>query len=662
MSAASAIMRSVKKQFTTEEVLWKSEKEGNTTLMISMLGLAIIIVGCWAANKFFNTFALDQDIFDQVLYKCVPMLIVPIIIMYIFKNDKFWLKYLMMLQYIFVICLMSAIMTYTVELCVVFPVVVSTRYYNKRFTIQTIVVSLIMLGIFTQMSPSIGMLNLNNVNNALAGVDVIQLNGERFADVIGRLVDLDLYKKSYLRYHYIPTVILYSMVAFICVRVAGRGKQMVIEQKEIVNKSARIESELSLATDIQANLLPTIFPPFPERNDIDIYASMVPAKEVGGDFYDYFLIDEDHLGLVIGDVSGKGVPAALFMVTAKTLIKDHACMGISSGKVYTEVNELLCEGNDAGLFVTSFMAVINLKTGKVYTVNAGHNPPMVRRGEAINDGVAGGNGRFEYLHTKPGFVLAGMEGVKYKTVAFNMYPGDTIFLYTDGVTEATNANNELYGEERLEKCLNSKEWANTEEMIDAVKTDVNEFVDTAPQFDDITMLSFTYLGPDGLGASSPNSITVSTTTEHVEYVTEFVEGIMSKYQVPKTDVAKINIAIDEIYSNIAKFAYVDEKTGNPRIGSATINVNPVEEDGTVAGLTIEFLDSGVPYNPLISEDPVTNLPVEERGIGGLGIFIVKKQMDDVQYRYEDGNNILSITKMFTKNDGDEEKKNKKESN
>ena len=658
MSAASAKFKKfAKDQFTTEEVLWKSEQEGNKTLMVSMLLLAVILGLCWAANKFFNAFALDQSVFDAAFFRCAPLLIIPCIIAKIFKNEKPWIKYLLMLQYILVIALMSSIMTYTVELCIVFPLVVSTRYYNKNFTIQTIIVSLGLMWVFVQMTADIGMLNLNNVNNAIAGVDVIELNGRRFADVVGELVDLEIYKHSYIRYHYVPTVILYSMVALICIKVAGRGKEMVLEQREIVNKSSRIESELSLATDIQANLLPTIFPPFPERKDIDIFASMAPAKEVGGDFYDYFLIDEDHLGLVIGDVSGKGVPAALFMVTAKTLIKDHACMGINAGQVYTKVNELLCEGNDAGLFVTSFMAIINLKTGRVFTVNAGHNPPMVRRGAAVKDGLPGSNCQFEYLHTKPGFVLAGLEGVRYKTTTFSMYPGDTIFLYTDGVTEATDANNELYGEDRLQKCLNSQQWKNTEEMIEAVKVDVNKFVDVAPQFDDITMLAFNYLGPDGLGTSSNNSITVTTTTEHVNYVTEFVEGIMSKYNVPMTDVAKINIAIDEIYSNIAKFAYIDEKTGEPRVGQATLNVIPVEEDNKVTGLTIEFIDSGTPYNPLTQEDPLTNLPAEERDIGGLGIFIVKKQMNDVSYRYEDHHNILSITKMFTKGE-DLKKKDK----
>lgn len=647
MSAATErFYKSVKKQFTTEEVLWESEIAGNNLLAKSMIILGIVLGACWFANLEFNFFALDQQVFNDAFYRCTPLLVIPALICFWLKGAKRWLKYFLMIEYILVLAVMSSIMTYTVELAIVFPVIISVRYYNRKFTVQTILVTLILFYVFVNMSHSIGILNLNYVNNAMADINTVHLNGERFADVIGRLVDPETYKHSYIRFHYVPTIILYSLVAIICAEVADKGKEMVIKQKEITNKSARIESELSLATDIQANLLPTIFPPFPERKDVDLFASMTPAKEVGGDFYDFFLVDDDHLALVIGDVSGKGVPAALFMVTAKTLIKDHASMGISSGKVFTRVNELLCEGNDAGLFVTAFMAVINLKTGRVYTVNAGHNPPLVRRAEKVNDGLPGSNCNFEYLQTRPGLVLAGMEGLKYKRTAFNMYPGDTIYLYTDGVTEATNANNELYGEDRLASCLNSRGFDTMEDICTAVKMSVNEFVDVAPQFDDITMLAFKYLGPDGMAENAPSSITVSTTTEHVEYVTEFVEGIMSKYGVPDKVAVQINIAIDEIYSNIAKFAYVNPETGEEQVGSATITVNPIRKADEVKGLALEFKDSGVPYNPLTNEDPLTNLPLEERDIGGLGILIVKKQMDDVQYEYKDGFNVLTITKYF----------------
>ena len=209
-----------------------------------------------------------------------------------------------------------------------------------------------------------------------------------------------------------------------------------------------------------------------------------PAKEVGGDFYDFFLVDDDHLAVVVADVSGKGIPAALFMVIAKTLIKDHAQRGTSPDVVFTEVNRLLCEANDEGMFVTAWLGVLELSTGHLSYVNAGHNPPLLRR--------AGGG--YDYLRTRSGFVLAGVEETRYRSCSLELAPGDALFLYTDGVTEATDAEKQLYGEERLAAALNSHKDYAPKELLSAVRDDVEAFVGQAPQFDDITVLSLCYYG------------------------------------------------------------------------------------------------------------------------------------------------------------------------
>lgn len=245
------------------------------------------------------------------------------------------------------------------------------------------------------------------------------------------------------------------------------------------SEKERIGAELNVATHIQASMLPCIFPAFPERPEFDIYASMDPAKEVGGDFYDFFLVDEDHLAVVVADVSGKGVPAALFMVIAKTLIKDHAQTGTPPEEVFTEVNRQLCESNEEGLFVTAWMGVLELSSGRLTFVNAGHNPPLLRQG----------GGDFAYLRTRPGFVLAGLEGTRYRSGSLILSPGDTLYLYTDGVTEATDSELQLYGEERLQAVLNAGRDLAPRELLAAVKADVDAFAGEAPQFDDITMLA-----------------------------------------------------------------------------------------------------------------------------------------------------------------------------
>ena len=262
----------------------------------------------------------------------------------------------------------------------------------------------------------------------------------------------------------------------------GDVKDYIKKLEGVTAEKERIGAELDVAKHIQASMLPCIFPAFPERKEIDIYATMEPAKEVGGDFYDFFMVDDTHLAIVMADVSGKGVPAALFMVIGKTLIKDHTTPGRDLGKVFTEVNNLLCESNSEELFITAFEGVLDLVTGEFVYVNAGHEMPFICK--------AGGN--FEPYKIRAAFVLAGMEGMKYRAGSMMLEPGDKIFQYTDGVTEATNVNNELYGMERLGTILNKVKNGTPHEILPAVKKDIDEFVGEAEQFDDITMLCLEY--------------------------------------------------------------------------------------------------------------------------------------------------------------------------
>lgn len=251
----------------------------------------------------------------------------------------------------------------------------------------------------------------------------------------------------------------------------------------VTAEKERIGAELNVATQIQSSMLPCIFPAFPDRDELDIYATMTPAKEVGGDFYDFFMVDERHVAIVIADVSGKGVPAALFMVIGKTLIKDHTQPGRNLGEVFTEVNNILCESNDNGMFITAFEGVLDLVTGEFRYANAGHEMPFIYRKD----------GGYEAYKIRPGFVLAGMENIKYKEQKIQLNIGDKIFQYTDGVTEATDRDNQLYGMDRLHKVLNEKCLdCNPEQTLKLVKEDIDAFVGDNDQFDDITMLCLEY--------------------------------------------------------------------------------------------------------------------------------------------------------------------------
>jgi len=255
-------------------------------------------------------------------------------------------------------------------------------------------------------------------------------------------------------------------------------------KRYIADAEARIDAELAFAKAIQHSAMPSVFPPYPGRREFDIHAAMYTAKEVGGDFYDFYFIDEDTLVFLVADVSGKGIPAAMFMMRSKTLIKSCAESGMSVEEVFTTANEKLCEGNDAGMFVTAWMGVLNVKTGRLIFANAGHNPPLIKHAD----------GGFEYLKTRTGFVLAGMEGIRYRKNDLQLQSGDAIYLYTDGVTEATDVENQLYGEERLRTLMNEHQESGARAICEAVKADVDAFVGDAEQFDDITMLCLRYNG------------------------------------------------------------------------------------------------------------------------------------------------------------------------
>ena len=250
---------------------------------------------------------------------------------------------------------------------------------------------------------------------------------------------------------------------------------------------AAADRDLALASSIQENVLPKIFPFRPDREEFDLYASMNPAKEVGGDFYDFFMVDDNHIALVMADVSGKGIPAALFMMVAKTLIKNRVLAGDSPSQALINVNEQLCEGNSAELFVTVWLAILDLTTGKGTAVNAGHEHPAFKKKD----------GDYELVIYRHSPAVATIEGIRYKEHEFELKAGDTLFVYTDGVTEATNINNELFGEERLVEALNSDKEATPQQVLSNVKSHIEGFVKDADQFDDITMLCIKYNGPAG---------------------------------------------------------------------------------------------------------------------------------------------------------------------
>ena len=272
------------------------------------------------------------------------------------------------------------------------------------------------------------------------------------------------------------------MIGVVSARIffSKKLEKMQKKHKEEVEKE-RLATELKTANKIQADMLPRIFP---DRKEFSLFASMDPAKEVGGDFYDFFMTDENHLAMVMADVSGKGIPAAMFMVVAKTLIKNRALMGGGPGEILEYVNNQLCENNEEDLFVTVWMAIIDIRTGKGLAANAGHEHPAISRN----------GGKYELSVYRHSPAVATMEGLPFREHPFELHPGDNLFVYTDGVAEATDSNNELFGPERMLNALNRDPQADPEKLLQIVRAEIDEFVGEADQFDDITMMSFHFNG------------------------------------------------------------------------------------------------------------------------------------------------------------------------
>ncbi|MCR4621570.1 MAG: SpoIIE family protein phosphatase [Clostridiales bacterium] len=277
----------------------------------------------------------------------------------------------------------------------------------------------------------------------------------------------------------VGTLVLYLLALAYHYILASR------ERHRLALENERYAAELSLATRIQTSSLPKEFPPFPDRNEFDIYASMNPAKEVGGDLYDFFLIDDDHLAMVIGDVSGKGIPAALFMMVATALIHNAAINETSPAKVLTLVNRQICSRNPEEMFVTVWMGVLEISTGKLMATNAGHEYPALKQG----------SGSFELLKDKHSVAIGAMDGVRYREYQIQLEPGDKLFVYTDGIAEATDSNEQLFTTARMIDALRKADNGAPEEVIEAVRSEVDRFVGKAPQFDDMTMLCLRYHGP-----------------------------------------------------------------------------------------------------------------------------------------------------------------------
>lgn len=604
------------------DVLQNNEIQANKlTGFVMFLGSIVLSVVLLLSKL--GLFRIREEFLGPLIFQGMLELLIPAVICRGMKGKKGWLKYLLLIELTIVLARIDSILLFNSVLIMVIPAILSSRFFSKRFTVLISVLTAILFALssFANAWWDVGYLDLNFYDPPSGTVLTITDTIRNAIRSVGIDRNIRLWQMMILSY--LPKLFVFSIIAVICVKIAEKGRKMVENQKTITQKTARIESELNLANNIQAHMLPTIFPPYPECEEVDLYASMDPAREVGGDFYDFFMLDERHLAMVMADVSGKGIPAALFMVIAKTLIKNEATMGSDPSGVFTKVNHMLCEGNENNMFVTAWLGILDTETGVLTYANAGHNPPVIKRGGSA----------FAYLKTRAGFVLGGMEGIKYRQQELQLEPGDRLFLYTDGVTEAEGVDGTFYGTDRLLEFLNAHRADGLEQVLKGLHEEIEAFADGMEQADDVTMMLMEYRQkkessdfPERVFAASENQL---------EKVTAYVEEVLEQSGCPAKTSMQIAVCAEEIFVNIAKYAYTEREE--------TVSLGIKCEDGQAV---MRFTDHGVPYDPLARKDPDVKRSAKDREIGGLGIYIVKKTMDDVQYQYQNGKNILTLKKKY----------------
>jgi PAS domain S-box-containing protein len=406
----------------------------------------------------------------------------------------------------------------------------------------------------------------------------------------------------------------------------------ITERKELERRleiaNERMSEELNFAGDIQMGLLPLIFPAFPTRTEFNIYASLIPAREVGGDFYDFYFIDENHLCFVVGDVSGKGAPGALLMAVSKTLIKSRAMDDFEPSGILTHVNNELSQNNESAMFVTVFLGILDIRTGKIEYTNAGHNPPYIRRKDSS----------VEKLDAFHGPVIGALPSLHYKEDAVVLEQGDMIVVYSDGITESMNIEDQLYSDDRLEQFLATDRINTPQKLADQVVRDVKTHEGDAEQSDDITILTLQFTGFKDVEETGRLNVKIKNQITELAVVEEKFEAFCLEHDIPDLARQQVSMILDELLNNVVNYAYRDEDE----------HIIEVEFVLSVNRLVIAVRDDGVPFNPFALDPPNIAQSLDESEIGGLGIYLVRNVMDEYMYNRHIGRNVVTLVKLIEK--------------
>ena len=612
----------------------ENEMKANRHMTFALVFTASLLFIVWF-GFIFKLFEVARDTWVATI-SVIPGLIVLLCIPMIFiksdllKSRKY--KYFVFILFIFAISALNTIMPKHAVLGWAVCILLTAHYYSPKLTRAVFVGVIIMMLVSLTLGTFVGEFDSNllagEINKVEQRIYNVKLPGLSFDDSpAGRFEYLKALKdagdnrfiKIFTEY-FLGRAMFATLIFAITLFLNKRTNTLLESEIAFSNESQKNKTELEVAKQIQLNTLPE---EMISTNEVEIIGELNAAKQVGGDLYDYIDIDDDHVAVLIGDVSGKGVPAAMFMMKTITSFRDFATKGKSPAEILKEVNASIHKGNRSSLFVTCFLAILNKKNGKVVYANAGHNPPII-----------GSCGNYHYLKCKTGFLLGCFKDTFVVDEEITLKPGESLTLYTDGITEARNEKGDFFGNERFLNTLNKKEYTCTIELHHSIKDDLAMFVGKAPQSDDITFVTMTYRGGD---YSYREQKFQNAKIENINEMLKFISDFGDKYNFPEDFKNKLVIVGDELFSNIIKYGYKNEG------GDIFVRIL-FNKDRKEFALTV--IDRAPEFNQLSVNNEKVGTDAKVQKIGGLGIIIVKKIMTEYAYDRINGKNILVLKKRF----------------
>ena len=619
MKRSEKIKENVLNLFVEDEALKENEISANKQMIITCAVSSIALVVIFLCYVF-KLFLLSNY---TLIYIIMSINILAMLSPIPFRKTKHierpWFKYYLMGLFLYVVASINIVVPKHGVLGWALPIILSNHFYSKKF------------GLVTFISTTILMLLCLYLGMFFGEYDPHLLTEGVIID--GKIVNPDtpqwrfqflnqLYQQGenrYLKvfvYYYFPRVTIMTLVFFVSQALNKRTFALLLKERNIDSEKQKLENELQIAAKIQEAALPK--GDF-VNDEVSIKGALYPAKQIGGDFYDYAFLDRHHIAFVIGDVSGKGAPAALFMMKTITCFRDSISLDKSPLEIMTEVNSRLVKGNDGEMFVTAFFGVLDTRSGELRYVNAGHCQPLISRGK-----------KFFYLPCSTGFIMGASEDAPFKEESIHIDPCEMICLYTDGITEAKGKNDELFGKHRLLSLVNRFEYKTTNELFREVVDEIATFVGDVEQSDDLTAMVIHYIYEDVHWEEK----SLVSSKENVDTAIEFFLGAMETDHFPKQIIKSMAIVVDEIYSNISKYAYGDQE------GTVFLRYCFYKD---TQELKMVFIDHGVPYDPTKRK---LNTVTENSKEGGLGLLIVNNIMDDVDYDRRNMKNFLVLTKKI----------------